>query len=167
MLDSIKISDLIVPALILGGASFIFLALMVGVVIQWIKVAAAHSWPVTQGTVLKSRISVWSGDTTDYRPFVTYQYQVGGQVYRNDLIAFGARYSSGGSSSDERDAQEVVARYPVGGQVDVHYHPQHPDNSVLEVRTVAARVYIIVGMIFWCLGIFAAALVLMLNVTVW
>ena len=154
------------PGIILGGAGLVFLVLMLIAVAQWIKVAAARRWPVARGTVLESRVSE-SRDSDggwDYRPVITYEYPVGQQVYTGNLLAFGSRSLSEGGVAGEKKAHETVARYPVGSNVEVRYHPKRPAQSVLEVRSAITKWLVILGVIFLFMGILVAAVVLIVNV---
>jgi len=158
--------DLIVPGIILGGAGLISIVMMLLAMAQWIKVAAGRRWPVAQGTVRESRVGkvrdgrgAWS-----WRPFVTYTYQVRGELYTNDLLTFGARLVSEWGDDPEKRAQETVARYPLGSLVEVHHHPSRPWQSVLEVRSAASRWLVIGGIIFLAAGILGAAVVLVVKV---
>jgi hypothetical protein len=163
MLESLTTSDLFVPGIILGGAGLIFLTLMLFAVAQWMKVAAARRWPVALGTVLESRVVEEYYDGTSFIPRITYQYQVGGQIYTNDLIAFGSRNVQVGGTWGERKAHATAARYPAGSSVEVHYHPQQPAKSVLEIRSTAAVVLVIAGAFTLLMGLFFAVTVLIVN----
>src|SRR5262245_13910676 len=112
MPDSGTLPELIVPGIILGGACLISLVMMLLAIAQRMKVAAARSWPIARGTVRESRVGKVrsSHGQVSWRPNVTYTYQVNGQLYTNDLLAFGARSVSGAADL----AQETVAKYPVG-----------------------------------------------------
>lgn len=158
-------SEILIIGLSLGGAGLLFLAMLLIAVAQWIKVAAAKRWPVARGTVIESRVADAkdSDGSWDYRPVITYQYRVGGQVYTNNLLAFGSRVLTEGGRSGEKKALITVARYPVGCQVDIHYHPQRPDQSVLEPRSVVAKWIVLLGVGFLLIGVFVAILVLFVN----
>jgi hypothetical protein len=77
-----------------------------------------------------------------------YEYSAGGQVYRNDLLAFGSRSLSEGGSWGEKKAHRTAAKYFVGKDVDVHYDPTQPGNSVLEVRSAITKLLVFIGVIF-------------------
>jgi hypothetical protein len=165
MLESLTAYDLLAPGLILGGALLIFLLMALIAAAQWRRVAAARRWPVARGTVVESRVEDYRDSDGDwiYRPVITYQYDVGGRVYTNDLLAFGARSLTRGGIGAERKAQASVARYPLGGNVEMHYHPERPEESVLEIRSAVATLLVIVGVIFLFAGTLAAVVVLIAN----
>jgi len=107
---------------------------------------ASATWPTAEGRVTSSEIehSTDSEGDDDYTPRVSYTYQVNGLSYENFTIKFGeTTYSS------ERTALEILARYPIGAAVTVHYDPSNPDRAVLEAG-VSGGSYIVlsVGLIF-------------------
>ena len=166
MPESLTTAELLVPSIILAGAGLVFLMLLLIAAAQWIKVAGARRWPVARGTVLESRVdeSRDSDGGWDYRSVVTYQYQVDQQVYTSNLLAFGSRSLSEGGVAGEKRAHETVAKYPVGGHVEVRYHPKRPAQSVLEIRSAITKWLVILGVIFLFMGILVAAIVLIVNV---
>lgn len=94
------------------------------------KARAVRHWVAAAATVIESE-AVWGmtsyGGRTAWTwlPRFTYQYEVGGQVYRDGRIAFYRRCT--GSR-----AQELVARHPTGSQVQVYYDPARPAEAVLD-----------------------------------
>jgi hypothetical protein len=166
MSDPLTISSFLVPAIIFGGAFFIFLTMIVIASVQWIRVASARRWPVVQGSVLESRVaeSRDSHGAWFYRPIITYRYEAVGHTYTNNVIAFGSRSLSEGGANAKKRAHETVARYPVGSLLPVHYHPQRPDQAVLEIRSVLAKGLVLAAFIFLLAGAFAAGVVLIVNV---
>ncbi|HUF38024.1 MAG TPA: DUF3592 domain-containing protein [Anaerolineales bacterium] len=107
---------------------------------------ASADWPTVEGRITASEVEHSSdaegGDS--YTPHVTYTYQVNGRSYENFTIKFGET-----SYGSERTALEILARYPVGQAVRVHYDPTNPDRAVLEAG-VSGGSYIVlsVGLIF-------------------
>jgi len=166
MIDSLTISNLLVPLIIFVVSFFIFLVLILIAVVQWIKVVSARRWPVVPGTVLESYVldSRDSHGRRYYRPMITYEYQVAGQRYTNNQLAFGSRSLSEGGAAVQTRAYETVAQYTVGGPVKVHHHPRNPARSVLEIRSVMAKWLVLAGLIFWFAGTIAAGVVLIINV---
>ena len=104
---------------------------------------ASERWPAVSGTVLSSTVeSKFSQDqrsnsrtsqSTTYHPKVTYEYRVDGQKHSSDQLGL----SAWGSSNTDH-ALSVVAKYPVGSSVTVHYNPEHPAKSVLEPGVATA-----------------------------
>jgi len=96
----------------------------------------AAKWPVTRGRILASGTEAFlprhdvtsrSGLRTHYKPSVIYAYEVNGHQYQGDRLTIGAIVSATFSGMAKRTA----AKYPVGAEVDVHYNPQNPGESVL------------------------------------
>jgi len=107
---------------------------------------ASADWPTTEGRITAAEIdhSTDSEGDDSYTPRVTYTYNVSGRSYENYTIKFGET-----SYSSERTANEILARYPVGQAVTVHFDPADPDRAVLEAG-VSGGSYIVlsVGLIF-------------------
>ncbi|MCU1391772.1 MAG: hypothetical protein JWM34_200 [Ilumatobacteraceae bacterium] len=96
---------------------------------------ASLGWPVVPGTIMSSQVTTHrslnadsSTHTTMYAPEVSYVYAVNGQQLTSDNVSFtgvaGESWSSG--------AEAVVARYPPGAAVQVHYNPANPAEAALE-----------------------------------
>jgi hypothetical protein len=166
MSDASTISSFLVPAIIFGGAFCIFLTMTVIATVQWIRVVNARRWPTAKGLVLESRVaeSKDSHGTRRYRPLITYQYEANGQIFTNNVLAFGSRSLSEGGTGAKVRATDTVARYPVGTTLQVHYHPLRSGQSVLEIRSVLAKGLVLAGFIFLLAGAFAAGVVLIVNV---
>jgi hypothetical protein len=114
------------------------LALAVGVII-WIlglllvfwqirelhAAAVIQQWPTVEGTVLQARVI----GVRAFRPNITYVYTVSGVTYRDstDLDQPGF----GGRNNKENAAETIIAAYPTGSRVIVHYNPANPGVSVL------------------------------------
>jgi hypothetical protein len=81
--------------------------------------------------VLASRIGVGCGRGGSHFPYVEYTYQYAGQSHVSSRIAFG-NVGCGSVS----DAAEVIRRFPVGANVQVHVDPNAAGNSVLMTGSV-------------------------------
>jgi hypothetical protein len=137
-----------------ANAPVVIIAASLGVLVLLFFVAGwrlsrrAADWPLVRGTVLKSGTEKiekrQSGRTTiQHTPAVEYGYRVNDVDYVSCQIKLGVALSSSQSY-----AAGVVARYPQGSVVDVHYDPANPANAALENPT---------GM-HWLLLVVAAAL---------
>ena len=96
-------------------------------------------WPAVDGRVTdgavkaveysRRRITRFLRETYyRYAPVVAYEYEAAGRKYKNDRIAFGL------SPCDSREeAEAMLAGYPKGARVRVHYDPDDPQSSVLQV----------------------------------
>jgi hypothetical protein len=100
-------------------------------------VRQASRWPVVPGRVVASGVESyrkWWADgsysrryRTHYKSSVLYTYEVNGRQYTGDRLTIGVNVSATVPGFGERTA----ARYPVGTEVEVHYNPQNPGESVL------------------------------------
>ena len=95
-------------------------------------------YPTVSGHVTRSNVETHPGHrSTTYSPKIKYTYRVNGREYTGD------RYRYGQMSSNDGRARRVVAEYPVGRQIDVHFSAADPADSVLltglEVPTCSCR----------------------------
>lgn len=112
------------------------------------KVGESAAWPSTVGTITGSTIaeSVSTSDDdniTHYRPVITYTYQIAGVSYESKRLMFGAV-----ESGSNKNAQAVVARYPIGASVPVYYNPLDAKEAVLERQSKSSSVMLILGIVF-------------------
>lgn len=122
---------------------------------------ASASWPTTQGEIVSSKVVreeervERDGESTvdiTYRPEIRFGYRVGGRDYSSDSWKIGMAVSSGSPTY----AETIVARYPAGRSVAVHYDPARPDEAVLEpsnrdgagLMLVSGCAFGLVGMLF-------------------
>jgi hypothetical protein len=90
---------------------------------------AAKSWPTADGRIVSSVIS--RGGTSrkkmrKYTPVIRYEYEVEGNRFTNDRLAFGLSIGSKGW------AEQKVKEYPRGQAVEVRHHPNKHGTAVLE-----------------------------------
>lgn len=124
------------------------------------KQASSLAWPSCQGQVTRAVVqsSRDKDDHVTYSAAIAYAYAVNGQSLSGDRVAWGGR----SSSSNAREAEAMVARYPVGSAVQVYYNPERPGEAVLEpaakggLRTlmIVAVSFVVVGVIFIAIGPF-------------
>ena len=104
------------------------------------QVAAGKTWARTKGEIIASEAvaegSHTDDDDCDCTATVRYRYAVGGKTYESDRIAFG-----GDPHTTRMLAGQIVAKYPVGAQVDVFYNPTRPSSAVLEARSAASAAF--------------------------
>ena len=113
-----------------------------------LKANAARQWPVVKGLVLTSevdedytRTAVGSVNPT-FAPGVKYEYQVGGQKFTNARVVFGKiRFPY-------VEASDILTHFPVGAEVDVHYNPVDPADSVLLPKSKQGLRSLIPGIFF-------------------
>lgn len=96
---------------------------------QLILGVRSGGWPTVQGTVKSAKLMQkskrWGGSS--YYPAVTYVYEVNGVSHTGNQISTGDV-----SSSELLEAMAALAKYPEGGEIDVHYDPGAPEVSLLE-----------------------------------
>lgn len=85
-------------------------------------------WPTTEGVVTAAEMQSHSDNDggTTYSAEITYRYEVAGIKRESDRLAFGAM------SASAAYARGILAKYPAGQHVVVHYRPDNPDVAVLE-----------------------------------
>lgn len=90
---------------------------------------ASVSWPTTEGRITRSElVRTVSDGKAMFTSDVGYTYDLDGRSLEGERVWFGDGYRS----SNVSEFRRVVAEYPVGRQVRVHYDPLAPENSVLE-----------------------------------
>lgn len=110
----------------------------------------AERWPSVQGAVLSSRVIENRGDdSTTYRGYVAYSYNVDGREYKNDQVAFMSL-----SSSCYSCARKIVRNNPKGGSVRVFFNPANPAESVLDRNWRWSYLLGFLPAIFFFVGIF-------------
>ena len=111
---------------------------------------ASKTWPATQGKVLASFVRTpRTGAKSLYSPVVQYEFAVGGKKFASQRVSFGDYQSSRSS-----DAEAVVARYPAGTEVKVHYKAKDPAASVLEPGCEMTNIMLpLLGLVFASAGL--------------
>jgi hypothetical protein len=89
-------------------------------------------WPIVTGKVISSEMASTggadAGSMTTARATVRYAYRVDGKPYESERIQSGPD----GDRPHPGPAEQILARYPVGSRVSVHYEPENPGNAALE-----------------------------------
>lgn len=118
----------------------------------------SDSWPTTDGEILSSNVRVDNDDDgTSYFGDVTFQYFVDDIPYTSDNVSFG-QYGS----SDRDHAASIVARYPAGEGVTVHYDPADPETAVLEPGVTWSSYFLLaMGGVFTCIPLIVLPLMLL------
>lgn len=95
----------------------------------------ARTWPIVPGRVIGNAMHSYylSRGGMRYWPLVDYAYRLGGTEYVARTIGVGAPLIFG----SERRAKEILARYPLGAEVQVRYDPADPKVAALELRAPA------------------------------
>ena len=118
-----------------------------------------ESWPTADGVVDRAKMKFHSSSKggVTYSADVSYHYQTAGTYHTGARLAFGTM------SSSASYAQDILARYPVGAKVQVHYSPDDPELAVLEtgvhggvwIEFGVGTVFVLVGLMF--MGLFRRA----------
>ncbi len=127
----------------LGGLLFGLLALGAGLfALTWgiqggLASLASKNWPTSEGTITQSELekqrkkggaaSTQRRNRFTYTPRITYEFKVDGQSYTGTRLSF-----SDYATSNEDQMQQVLAPYPVGTIVNVHYDPDKPTECALQ-----------------------------------
>ena len=119
----------------------IFVALVGGIGALWSGLAhrkarafveAAKHWREAPGRVISAQIEERDGGTGSsryvyYVPRIRYAYVVNGREWEGGRLRFGMP-----SARSPRGAEAMLAPYPAGAEIKVHYDPDKPEDSVLE-----------------------------------
>ena len=149
-----------------ANAPFAIFATCFGLAVLLFYIAArryakrAAKWPTVRGTIVASAVEKYEERDSSgslriaYRPAVEYSYAVNGRDYRGTQIRLMVQISG-----SEAAAAKVVARYPAGGAVDVHYDPNDPSTAALENSRGGPVILLLLALAcfalaVWQLGIF-------------
>jgi heme/copper-type cytochrome/quinol oxidase subunit 2 len=116
------------------------------------KAKAAQTWPSVPGQVVESRIEQFQKQDendkwyTAWRPQIVYNYAVSSRPFQGNLTSSG--YS-------RQQAEQTVARYPVGCQMPVFYNPLNPAEAMLERTSATGYIfmYILAGVFILVSGL--------------
>jgi hypothetical protein len=94
------------------------------------KARASARWPTVAGTITCSRLTVEEDGVGDerYRADVRFAYRVGGRDHVGSTLTWGRSTPFALRSR----AAAMLAKYPLGMTVKVHYDPAGPARAVLE-----------------------------------
>jgi hypothetical protein len=121
-------------------------------------VRKAFPWLVAKGRIVSSETESYlafdgghgGSQRRYYRALIEFAYQVDGQEYHNTVGEPGTMRTS---------AEAEAARYIAGTEVDVHYDPQNPTHSALEIdeeMMLDGRASLVVGLISLAVAIYLA-----------
>ena len=121
-------------------------------------VRKAFPWLVTKGRIVSSKTESYltsdgghsSSERRYYHALIEFAYKVDGQEYHNTVWEPGTMQAA---------AEAEAARYPVGTELDVHYDPQDPTNSALEIdekMVLDGRASLVVGLVSLAVALYAA-----------
>ena len=120
-------------------------------------VRKAFPWLTTKGRIVSSKTEsyyVAGGQSSTghryYHALIEFAYDVEGQEYHNTV-------NEPGTTQAAADAE--AARYPIGTQLDIHYDPQNPTDSALEIdetMMLDGRASLVVGLVSLAIAIYLA-----------
>jgi hypothetical protein len=122
------------------------------------RAKASYQWPSVPGrihssTVIESRSTAGDSDRFTapiYTPLVNYTYAVMGKTYQGEQIGFGTTVAG-----PRYRAAKLVARYPTGAAVPVHYNPENPAEAVLESNVQNQTAMLVMTLLFVAIGLTA------------
>ena len=86
------------------------------------------AWPAVKGKMTYARaVPATVNKKQEYRLSVKYRYTVDGKSYTGERVTASDNYQKTRSL-----ANDVLKKYPVGGEVSVYYNPADPRSSVLK-----------------------------------
>lgn len=112
------------------------------------KKVQAETWPSRKGVItlsypLRHRGSVGRTGTGPYwTPEICGSFIDNGERFCISRVRFGGIRFGGGEAS----ANETVARYPVGREVDIYYSPENPDETILEAHSSWKEMLTLLGL---------------------
>ena len=145
------------------GFVLLVAGLGIGICLGFILMANEHTRKQTVGQVLRSEVNTIDRQERglgtergrfDYEAVIAYEYEVGGKRYQSTRL-----YRRMPAIFSREDfALQIVARFPVGTTVDVHYDPADPALScLLEMRLGAKMIVLLVGIILLVIAMFVVA----------
>ncbi len=140
--------------LVLFFAVFLAVGLVVSYFILFrpaVKLVKARHWPPTSCTILSSDVGRHSGSKggSTYSIDITFEYEVGGRIYRSSDYDF-----MGGSSSGYDGKADVVKRYPPGILATCYVNPENSGEAVLNREFQAEYLVGLFPLLFVFVGLF-------------
>jgi hypothetical protein len=123
----------IVLRVIGSGAVAIGVLTGYGTIRMRLKARQAHKWPTVPGTIVSSELETGTERhnhkrITTYAAAIRYAYEVDGKAYESDQIQLGGT----SETSQPREFERMVKRYPEGKRVTVYYDRDDPATATLE-----------------------------------
>jgi hypothetical protein len=135
-----------------AGYAGLGLAILAYALVLVVMAVRASTWPVTRGRIDGAGVDTITSIDADYsdrfKPFITYVYEVNGRQYRGGRVTVAIPFASRISWLSRR----TLAKYPVGTQVDVHYNPKNPRESVLHPWSAGHAVRLLIAAGFLALA---------------
>src|SRR5262249_5240543 len=110
--------------------------------ISMCRQVAALAFEQTPGVITDSQLITESdGEGTSHKAVISYRYAVGQREFS------GSRVRHGSFEMGPHDAQRVVARFPKGTPVRVHYNPRDPADALLMPGLSAGHAFVALFMV--------------------
>lgn len=138
---------------ILGILAFIVgLALVFSNLSEVRRFDEMRSWPVVTGEITQSKKKAYSTSEGEeaYALSIAYIYEVDLQTYKGDNIGIAKNLASLSLS----DANEILQKFPVGKNVNIHFNPIKKEESFLEIGMYKPMSNFISSGIFILVGVF-------------
>lgn len=123
---------------------------------QYLRAKRSERWPTASGAISANWLKVLIGRNGRrfYHPEITFRYRVGGADYQSSRISF----AFDRNQRDQREAQNILDRYPMGSVVKVYYEPGNPSFGILEPGR-NEEMELLYKMDLWLIGIFSFSFV--------
>ena len=119
----------IMAELVIGGILAVCVGLLIDFTRDYFHRDESARWPTASAVVTVSRVrDGYLKAVKAYAPQVEYRYTVAGSEHVGSRLRF-SYLSDWGSESA---ANRTISALPVGRQIDVHYNPEKPWESVVE-----------------------------------
>jgi hypothetical protein len=120
---------------------------------QGLRANASKQWPISSGTVTVSALEKSPDSRWRYRAAVQYRYRVGSKEYQSNRIFWG------GNEGRWKHMESVIATYPQGSKVSVHYDPQNPAEAVIDpAQNAGSKPLVLYAVAMVALGLFVFTL---------
>jgi hypothetical protein len=112
--------------------------LLFGAILLWARWRShnARNWSMAIGRIMSAEVkTIKRRSKIRFAPEVIYEYEVDGKLYQGKRLNFGFQMQHNIRSW----AEEGIAAYTVGQQVEVYYNPDKPQDSVLEIAAPVGK----------------------------
>lgn len=137
----------VIGFLLLAGILF-GLFVLVTAPFEMLKKSEAESWPSRPGVVTKSYASYHRGSASKHGGGPYWKAEICG-TYKDTQEKFCVsriRYGDFRFGAGQASALETVAKYPAGSEVNIHYSPEDPKETVLEARSSWTEMLVLLGL---------------------
>jgi len=148
-----KLAKFLMVVVILPGTVVVLWLLFT----NFLRSIRSTNWPTSPGIILESRVERpapnlhnLGGLLERSKATIRYQYAVAGRQFENDTLFFGLASEYGVRGN----AVQKSAKFPKGQVVDIHYDPDHPDDSCPEtgISDWVDFIVLLIALLAICLG---------------